>query len=83
MYAMQKLLWDVRRDPSVAQRFRSDPESVLDDYEIAGPLRTALRELDVKGLYDAGANPYLLYFCAIQLGIPRQDYYARLRGERT
>lgn len=82
MYNVQKLLWDVRRDPSVAERFRREPDAVLDGYGIAGEHRAAMRALDLKALYDAGANPYLLYFCALQLGVPRQEYYERIRGER-
>lgn len=82
MYNVQKLLWDVRHDPAVAQRFRGEPDALLDEYDIAGEQRTAMRLLDLKSLYDAGANPYLLYFCALQLGVPRQEYYERIRGER-
>jgi len=82
MYAVHKLLWDIRREPALADRFRSDPDALLDDYGLTGRERDAMRGLDVKSLYDAGANPYLLYFCALQLGMPRQDYYARIRGER-
>jgi hypothetical protein len=82
MYSVQKLLWDVRRDPTVARRFHDTPDEVLDEYAITGAERDAMRTLDLKRLYDAGANPYLLYFCAIQLGIPRQEYYDRIRGGR-
>lgn len=81
MYALQKLLWDVRKDPALASRFRTEPDSVLDDYGVEGEERTAMRELDFKTLYDRGANPYLLYFCALQIGVDRAEYYARLRGE--
>lgn len=82
MYRVQKLLWDVRRHPGVAERFRDDPEGVLDDYDIGGRPRVALREMDLKWLFDSGANPYLLYFCALQLGIERDRYYSEIRGER-
>lgn len=82
MYNVQKLLWDVRRDPSVAERFKQEPDAVLDHYGIGGEHREAMRTMDLKSLYDAGANPYLLYFCALQLGVPRQEYYDRIRGER-
>jgi Aromatic-ring-opening dioxygenase LigAB, LigA subunit len=82
MYAVHKLLWDVRREPAVAARFRADPDALLDDYGLTGEERDAMRSLDVQSLYDAGANPYLLYFCALQLGMSRQDYYARIRGEQ-
>jgi hypothetical protein len=80
MYAVQKLLWDIRRNPSLALRFQGEPDRVLDEYSISGDQREAMRTLDLKALYDAGANPYLLYFCALQLGVPRQDYYERIRG---
>ncbi|MGH3267418.1 MAG: hypothetical protein ACRDNS_36160 [Trebonia sp.] len=82
MYAVQKLLWDVRREASLAARFRAEPDAVLDEYGIGGREREAMRALDLRTLYDCGANPYLLYFCALQLGVPRQEYYARIRGER-
>jgi hypothetical protein len=81
MYALQKLLWDVRKDAALAQRFRAEPDTVLDEYGITGEERAAMRAMDVKTLYDRGANPYLLYFCALQIGVDRADYYARLRGE--
>ncbi|PZG08945.1 hypothetical protein [Nonomuraea aridisoli] len=81
MYSLQKLLWDVRKDPALADRFRAAPDTVLDEYGIEGVERTAMAALDFKTLYDRGANPYLLYFCALQIGVDRAEYYARLRGE--
>lgn len=83
MYELQKLLWDVRRDLSLAERYRADPEAVLDEYRIVGDERTAMRTFDFKTLFDRGVNPYLLYFCALQLGVDRAEYYARLRGEKA
>lgn len=81
MYPVEKLLWDVRRHPALAARFATEPDAVLDEYGVRGVERDAMRAFDVKRLYDAGANPYLLYFCALQLGLPRAEYYARIRGE--
>lgn len=83
MYELQKFLWDVRRDLSLAERYRADPEAVLDEYRIVGDERTAMRTFDFKTLFDRGVNPYLLYFCALQLGVDRAEYYARLRGEKA
>jgi hypothetical protein len=82
MYALQKLLWDMRHDADVVGRFRSDPVSLFDSYGVEAAEREALQSLDFKSLYDRGANPYLLYFCALQIGVPRQEYYARIRGEQ-
>ena len=81
VFKLQRLLWDVRRDVAVAQRYLADTDAVLDEYGISGPGRLAMRTFDFKGLFDLGVNPYLLYFCAIQLGVDRTEYYARLRGE--
>ncbi|MFJ3776274.1 hypothetical protein ACIPX0_31730 [Streptomyces sp. NPDC090075] len=81
MYDLQRLLWDVRKQPLLAERFRTEPDAVLDEYRIEGKEREAMRALDFKTLYERGANPYLLYFCALQIGVDRADYYARLRGE--
>lgn len=81
MYALQRLLWDVRKRPALAERFRADPDGVLDEYHVDGKERVAMASLDLKALYDGGVNPYLLYFCALQIGIERAEYYGRIRGE--
>lgn len=82
MYTMHKLLWDIRNVPEVNGRFLANPDEVLDDYEVEGEDRRALRELDFKALHELGYNPYLIYFCAIQLQVDRADYYAQIRGEK-
>lgn len=82
MYALHKLLWDIRRDGSTKERFQTAPEAVLDEYGIDGEWRRMMVELDFKQMYERGINPYLMYFCAIQLEVDRAEYYARIRGER-
>lgn len=81
MYDLQRLLWDIRKKPTLAVRFRENPQAVLNEYGISDQERTAMTALDFKTLYERGANPYLLYFCALQIGVDRADYYARIRGE--
>lgn len=81
MFELQQLLWDIRKDVALAARFQREPDDLLDSYGIEGPEREAMRSLDFKTLYDRGANPYLLYFCALQIGVDRAEYYARIRGE--
>ena len=83
MYALHKMLWDIRRDTSVKARYQEDPELVLDEYGIDGEWRPHMRSMDFKWLYEHGINPYLLYFCAIQLEVDRAEYYARIRGEKN
>lgn len=83
MYALHKLLWDVRRDVSTKDRFMTDSAAVLDEYGIHGEWRELMTNLDFKQMYERGINPYLLYFCAIQLEVDRAEYYARIRGEEV
>ena len=81
MYSLHKLLWDLRRDPELAERFHADPSSVLAGYDLACADRRAIVDRDFRALYKRGANPYLLYFCALQIGVSREDYYAQLRDD--
>ena len=83
MYALHKLLWDIRRDATTKERFMADAAAVLDAYGIDGEWRVLMTNLDFKQLYERGVNPYLLYFCAIQLEVDRAEYYARIRGEEV
>lgn len=81
MFELQQMLWDIRKDIALAARFQKEPDAVLDSYGIEGVEREAMRTLDFKTLYERGANPYLLYFCALQIGVDRAEYYTRIRGE--
>lgn len=82
MYGLQKLLWDLRKDKSLAERYKQQPHAVLDGYDLNPAEREALAKGDFRTLYERGANPYLLYFCALQLGFDRSEYYANLRARR-
>jgi hypothetical protein len=81
VYALHKLLWDIRRDGALKARYLEDADAVLDEYGIEGEWRHYMKTLDFKALNERGINPYLLYFCAIQLQVDRAEYYARIRGE--
>lgn len=82
VYFLHKLLWELRRDPALAARFHEDPDGVLDGYELDPVERAAIVARDFATLYERGANPYLLYFCALQIGVTRADYYEQLRAGR-
>lgn len=82
MYELHQLLWDIRNRPQVRTQYMQDAQLVLDEYGLAGDMRHLMADLNFKGMYEAGVNPYLLYFCAIQLEVDRADYYAQLRGEK-
>lgn len=81
MFELHQLLWDIRRFPEVKSRYLANPDSVLDSYGIHGTFHEWMKALDFKSLYENGINPYLLYFCAIQLQVDRASYYSQIRGE--
>lgn len=81
MYNLHSLLWDIRADPELARRYRENPYPVLDQYGLTGEAREAMQNMDFKKLHAIGANPYLIYFCAIQLQVDRESYYEQIRKE--
>lgn len=83
MYRLHRFLWELRRSPGLAESFTRDPEGTLVAYGLSEEERRALLDRDFRKLYDGGANPYLLYFGALQMGVSRPEYYERLRGERS
>ena len=83
MYGVEKLLFELRKHKDLAVRFREDADAVMDGYELDEDQRRMLREGDYHGILNAGANPYLLYFFALQVGVGRAAYYANVRGEEA
>ncbi len=59
-YQVDKLLRDLRREPELAARFRTDAEAVLDRYRLDSIERDLLRRWAIRELYDRGVNPLLL-----------------------
>lgn len=82
LYELHQLLWDIRRRPEITDRYRADADRVLDEYGIDGDHREWMKALDFRSMYENGVNPYLMYFCAIQLQVDRAAYYAQIRGEQ-
>lgn len=80
MYRVHRLLFDLRRDDALVERFAADPDAVVDTYRLVGDQARSIRERDVAALAATGVNPYLLYFGAIRMGLTRDQYYGALRG---
>jgi len=83
VYRVHKFLWELRRNPALAERFKEDPRGTLASYGISEDEGRGLLAWDFKKFYESGANPYILYFGALQMGVSRAEYYERLRGEST
>jgi len=79
LYALQKFLYHLNRDPRVQQRWASERDALLDDYELDAEERAALREGDVGKIYVLGANGQLLMHFAALLGMPWPEYIESMR----
>jgi len=79
LFALQKVLYDLNRDPRVQQQFRSDVQGLLEGYDLNAEERTALASGDVGLIYVLGANGQLLMHFAAFLGLPWGDYIQAMR----
>jgi len=79
LYAAQKLLYHLNREPALQARFREEPEAVLAEYELSDEEREAFIAGDVGKLYVLGANGQLLMHFAALLGMPWADYIGAMR----
>ena len=79
LYYVQKLLYQLNRDPGVRKRFGTDKAELLDEYELNVEERTALESGDVGLLYVIGVNGQLLMHYAALLGQPWDVYIDAMR----
>ena len=79
LYYVQKLLYQLNRDPGVRKRFAADKVALLDEYELSVDERTALEDGDVGLLYVMGVNGQILMHYAALLGQPWDVYINAMR----
>ena len=78
LYATQKLLYHLNRDPAVQQRYREDLPALLEGYELDAEEREAVLAGDVGKLYVLGVNGQLLMHFAALHKIEWTDYLERM-----
>ena len=79
LYALQKLLYHLNRDPKVKARFREDLDGLLGEFELTAEEREALTTNDIGKLYVLGVNGQLLMHLSSQIGQPWAEYIAAMR----
>ena len=79
LYQMQKFLYVLNRDEEAQERFHSDKDGLLDEFDLTDEERTALAEGDIGLLYVLGANGQILMHYAAFLQIEWFDYLAMMR----
>ncbi len=79
LYHLQKFLFVLNRDENAQQQYKSDLDSLLDNYELTDEERTALSAGDIGLLYVLGVNGQILMHYAAFLGIEWFDYLDLMR----
>ena len=78
LYQVNKLLRDMNCSMELAQRCQSDPEAVLQQYDLTAEEREAIKGWQVRKLYDMGANPLLLLVYSMAAGKDMRTYVAAM-----
>jgi hypothetical protein len=79
LYQVQKLIYQLNRDPRMRERYASERDAVLDEYELSDEERRAIVQPDIGLLYVLGVNGQLLMHFAALHKIEWLDYLERMR----
>lgn len=79
LYQVQKLIYQLNRDPRTQERYEQERDAVLAEYELSDEERHALTEPDIGLLYVLGVNGQLLMHFAALHKIEWNDYLAAMR----
>lgn len=81
LYALQKLIREINRNPGVRTRFFEEAEALLAEHELSGEERTALAARDYRKLYALGVHGLLLRPFSILHQVSEPDYLDAIRGD--
>jgi hypothetical protein len=88
LYQVQKLIYQLNRDPRTRERYASERDAVLAEYELSDEERSAIVGAGEEGpdiglLYVLGVNGQLLMHFAALHRIEWLDYLERMRQGLT
>jgi len=79
LYALQKLLYELNRNPAVQEAFASDREAVIANYRLTGEEVDAIRSDDIGKLYILGVNGQILMHFAAWRGLAWDEYIQAMK----
>ena len=79
LYYVQKLMYQLNRDPKVRERFEKDQEAVLEEYELTDEELEAIRTPDIGKLFVLGVNGQLLMHYAALHKYPWPEYIQSMK----
>lgn len=81
LYALQKLIREINRNPAVRGRFAEQTDALLAEHELSDAERAALAARDYRRLYHMGVHGLLLRPFSILHQVPEPDYLDAIRGD--
>lgn len=83
LYFVQKLLYNLNRDPAVQALFKSDIDTLLNGYKLTDEERGWLKNGDVGELYIHGVNGQILMHYAAFIGQEWDEYIQAMKDGLT
>lgn len=86
LHSVERLLYDLNRDPAKVVKFHAETDAVLAAYELTEQEAEWMRSRDILALYRHGVHPLLLAPASRFFEIDQRDFRAALapaRGERV
>lgn len=81
LYALQKLIREINRDPKMRERFSKSATEVALEHDLSPAERAALVERDYGALYRLGVHGLLLRPFSILHGVSEPAYLQAIREE--
>ncbi len=79
LYALQKLLYTLNREPLFQDAYKTAPEPVLDRFDLTDEERSAMLSRDIGLLYVLGVNGQILMHFAAFCDVAWPDYLEAMR----
>ena len=79
LYHVQKLLYQLNRDPHTQQRYSDDFDALLADYELTDEERNAIESGDIGLLYVMGVNGQILMHYSALIGQEWDEYIQAMK----
>ena len=79
LYALQKLIYELNRDPAVQDAYSRDREAVLARYRLNDEEIQTLRSDDIGKLYILGVNGQILMHFAAWRGLSWDEYIQAMK----
>ena len=79
LYYVQKLMYELNRDPNIRKQYEEDFEDFLKLYKLTEEEKDAIRKPDIGELYIMGVNGQILMHYAALRGYEWDEYIEAMR----